>query len=340
MSKRIDYINNYDYTKVIGFCKSVGKFTSTRMEYLEVAISTEKIHVNATPHEFLIQEDGSEKIREYVISHMPHLVEISEELAINSPKYIMICYCDSTRRYFKHNEEFCEIYSMAKQYEPVEAVVDSEPMNDYVLNKSYQCDNQGGGVYTSKPITASMDKMPEPPSNDRIVSRSQKKEKSYAGAFLVVLLVITIFIVKGCISQKPQETVSVTHEEENVPMVAEPQSGEILAGVDVVDESQLTIKTSANEACLVKLKTITGMTRMIFYVRADDEVTVNVPAEDLYVYFASGENWYGEELLFGEETSYSKDDEVQDFKNYTCTYTLYSVTGGNFSETPIGADEF
>ena len=53
---------------------------------------------------------------------------------------------------------------------------------------------------------------------------------------------------------------------------------------------------------------------MSFYVRAGDVVTIGVPAEYLYVYFASGDTWYGSTHLFGEQTSYSMDDEICDFK--------------------------
>lgn len=67
---------------------------------------------------------------------------------------------------------------------------------------------------------------------------------------------------------------------------------------------------------------------------------MGVPAEYLYVYFASGDTWYGASNLFGEHTNYSMDDELLNFKEYTWEYTLYPVTDGNFSQTPIDADDF
>ena len=79
---------------------------------------------------------------------------------------------------------------------------------------------------------------------------------------------------------------------------------------------------------------------MSFYVRAGDTVTVGVPCEYLYVYFASGDTWYGTSHLFGEDTSYSMDDTICDFTEYTWEYTLYPVSSGNFSQTPIDEDEF
>lgn len=80
---------------------------------------------------------------------------------------------------------------------------------------------------------------------------------------------------------------------------------------------------------------------MSFYVRAGETVTVGVPADYLYIYFASGETWYGTTDLFGSNTNYSMDDELLDFTDgRSWTYTLYPVNNGNFSETPIDPDDF
>lgn len=125
-----------------------------------------------------------------------------------------------------------------------------------------------------------------------------------------------------------------------LPAVPEPESGKILSGHQYTQGSEITVTASYASACVVKLKNAAGDTRLSFYVRAGDTVTVCVPAEYLYVYFASGENWYGKKNLFGEDTYYSKDDELLDFATYTYEYTLYQTYNGNFSETPIDADEF
>lgn len=122
--------------------------------------------------------------------------------------------------------------------------------------------------------------------------------------------------------------------------ITEPRSGTILSGSTFYNGSELTIRASGGHSCVVKLKTASGVTRLSFYVRAGDTVTVNVPSEYLYVYFATGDTWYGSNHLFGDETSYSMDDDIQNFIDYTVEYTLYPVTYGNFTETPISADEF
>ena len=131
-----------------------------------------------------------------------------------------------------------------------------------------------------------------------------------------------------------------SQKNETVEAETEPQSGAILSGAEDFNGSEITIKASTVNSCVVKLKTTSGIDRLSFYVRAGDTVTVGVPAECLYVYFASGDTWYGKNLLFGEDTYYSMDDELADFTQYTWEYTLTPITNGNFSETPIDASEF
>ncbi len=120
-----------------------------------------------------------------------------------------------------------------------------------------------------------------------------------------------------------------------------PTSGTIVSG-QKYSGSTLTIKSDSDSACVVSLKTAKGEERMAFFVRAGDTVTVNVPAEQLYAYFAYGTTWYGygEGLMFGEDTAYSRDDEPLYFGQYTYTYTLYPTYNGNYTETPSDEDEF
>lgn len=122
-----------------------------------------------------------------------------------------------------------------------------------------------------------------------------------------------------------------------------PLSGTILGGkaYNGASDSELTIETS-DSAYVVSVKNGYGEEKVTFFVRPNSTVTVGVPATLLSVYFASGDTWYGygEGLMFGEDTVYTKDDDVLNFHGYTYTYTLYSVYDGNFSETPSSQDEF
>lgn len=126
----------------------------------------------------------------------------------------------------------------------------------------------------------------------------------------------------------------------NLTPMKEPKSGEILSGSAYRNGSEITVSASGGEDCVVKLKNQSGITRICFYVQAGDTVTVGVPMEYLYVYFASGDTWYGYEHLFGEDTDYSMDKNICNFVDYTWEYTMYPVSNGNFSQTPIDEDDF
>lgn len=119
-----------------------------------------------------------------------------------------------------------------------------------------------------------------------------------------------------------------------------PPSGHVFIDVGLNKDSELTIKTSDSK-CYVKLKSVDDDTTVFsFFVRDNSTTTVEVPSGQYYIYFASGNIWYGTKQYFGLTTSYSKDDEVLDFYNYTYTFTLYNVANGNFEETPISKAEF
>jgi hypothetical protein len=122
--------------------------------------------------------------------------------------------------------------------------------------------------------------------------------------------------------------------------VADPASGTILSGSTVYDGSEITIHAAGGESCVVKLKTRSGAERMSFYVRAGDTVTVKVPSEHLYVFFASGDTWYGKTDLFGEKTNYQMVETIKNFVDYTFEFTLYKVSNGNLTLKNIDADAF
>ena len=118
-----------------------------------------------------------------------------------------------------------------------------------------------------------------------------------------------------------------------------PLSGTIYLGDKLSRESEITIESS-DESVYVKLKNEKKEDVFAFFVRANSTVTVKVPAGKYYVYFACGYEWFGTKDCFGDRTSYSKDNELIDFSKYSITYTLTTVTNGNFSETPVTKEEF
>ena len=170
----------------------------------------------------------------------------------------------------------------------------------------------------------------------------QSKSKSIPWKKIIIGLIIGIVLIVAIVNAVSTDSTSSKSSNQDSSLVAvqEPRSGSILSGREVIDESKLTVTASSDSSYVVKLKTISGTTILSFYVRAGETVSVGVPAEYLYVYFASGNTWYGEKHLFGSKTSYSKDDEILNFTQGGWKYTLYPVSNGNFSETPIDPEDF
>ena len=130
---------------------------------------------------------------------------------------------------------------------------------------------------------------------------------------------------------------SVCQAEESVP---QPKKGQIFIGRPQSGPVNLTVSSSSSKSYYVKLKNVLDEDIFSFFVPAGETVEISVPQKPCYVYFACGETWYGTDLLFGENTSYSKDSGLIDFGMYAVTYTLIPSVGGNFSETTISADDF
>jgi hypothetical protein len=61
--------------------------------------------------------------------------------------------------------------------------------------------------------------------------------------------------------------------------------------------------------------------------------------------YASGQNWYGEELKFGPKTQYTKSDSILTFQKSNRkinghSISLQSVVGGNMTSQTMNSDQF
>lgn len=84
---------------------------------------------------------------------------------------------------------------------------------------------------------------------------------------------------------------------------------------------------------------------LTFYVRADSEATIHSLEDgEYYVIYATGDTWYGESELFGNETAaYQTDSNISFTTSYYSTYieysivtlTLYAVADGNLTKSPV-----
>lgn len=81
------------------------------------------------------------------------------------------------------------------------------------------------------------------------------------------------------------------------------------------------------------------------FLRSGTTFEFNVPLGSYYLYYASGDTWYGYDEKFGEYGSYAKADTIFDFyieDDYYSghTVTLYPVTNGNLDTEHVSLAEF
>lgn len=84
---------------------------------------------------------------------------------------------------------------------------------------------------------------------------------------------------------------------------------------------------------------------MRFYADAGSSVTINVPLGEYEIYYAHGTSWYGEEHLFGPDTTYFKCDDTFLFEEASNGYngwtiSLTPVANGNLDTDLIGENGF
>lgn len=183
-----------------------------------------------------------------------------------------------------------------------------------------------------------------PPAEAKKATKSSSERFLFALAFLLIIFAVLILVAAFSSTEASEPTlatVSVVTQEQQLQEKPRPRNGEVLKG-NGSGKSEIKITASTTDDHVVSLKAADGTLRLAFYVRAGQTTTVNAPEERLYVYFASGDKWYGygKGLMFGEDTVYSKDDELLDFSAGGWEYTLHPVSNGNFSETPIDEGEF
>lgn len=329
MALWIDSIYLFDYRNDIGYYDSLRNFSSPELTYIGLALSTPKIRVNASPLEFCIPYEDSNKIREYVSNRSQFLKEITLDTAKKDSQYILISYSDGSDHYFTYDPSFCHIFYMALKHNP------EEKTSDFFDSKTLFNGNPLPQDFMQQVKTNS----PQQTYYSHTTSTQPSSEDTdkpfpWKKFFLAILLIFCAICLLAPLFSETDES-----NNELTP-IAEPMSGYVLTGKESYGGNTITITAPSSSSCVVKLKTRSGVERVCFYVRAGEKIRVGVPEEKLYVYFATGKTWYGLKNLFGSATNYYMDDELIDFAKYSMTYTLTPVTNGNFSQTPIDKDDF
>lgn len=145
-------------------------------------------------------------------------------------------------------------------------------------------------------------------------------------------------------SNQPEETQH--YESFKAKELLLPENGSVKYFTKARRVAPLQIFTRSNANYYLKLEDIySGKTTLTVFIRGGQSVNLKVPLGSYYMKYASGEKWYGDEILFGPYTSYSKAIEVFNFElqgNQYIGYTveLYLQSNGNLNIDEITANEF
>jgi len=170
----------------------------------------------------------------------------------------------------------------------------------------------------------------------------------------VLLLVLVIALHHDYfVSRIPKNNAKINHEigqfargTSRYTQVKLPQNGVIKLYSNKSRLAPLKIIASGNSHFYLKLvDNATGKAVMAIFTSSSSRVDVDVPLGNYIIKYACGDSWYGEERLFGDETTYYVADEV--FKFYQTdegvsgyTITLYQVPDGNLQTKEIEASDF
>ena len=124
------------------------------------------------------------------------------------------------------------------------------------------------------------------------------------------------------------------------------KNGEMIKRPRRTDYPEVTVNAPANESCFVYFKNLKNSAYdFAFYVKAGSSATVNAPTGTYILYYASGKNWYGPELKFGQGSHFYKSPDPITLEEDETSYdvlelTLYEVVDGNMDTDPIDESEF
>lgn len=121
-----------------------------------------------------------------------------------------------------------------------------------------------------------------------------------------------------------------------------PASGRVQTFHSGYRNAPFEIRSSAGANYLIKLVDAkTKQPVMTIFVRGGTPTEVDVPSGNFEIRYASGTKWYGDELLFGPDTSCSKANQSFSFsRGRGYTITLYKVHNGNLSTSPMSPADF
>lgn len=180
--------------------------------------------------------------------------------------------------------------------------------------------------------------------------RSAKKDRNkLIVIFSIIAIIIFLIIVNKTNKHEPDNNsinpTNIQSTKSQLPVLPNPKHGEIINNLSDEPIAPLQIKTSSSINYFVKLTNLNNYKTMTVFIHGGKTLTINVPLGYYSIKYASGENWYGYNDLFGEEGSYAEADENFNFyisNNQISGYeiTLYGISNGNLRTRSIDFQNF
>lgn len=191
-----------------------------------------------------------------------------------------------------------------------------------------------------------------PPNQAHQNSSERDKEKFFYTVKIVLIelfiiaavLLLIVYIPNGisCVSSLLSTEVTEPLPSPQVP----PENGKPMNSVFYRHDAPLTVKTRGDGYYFVKLKDAYSHRDVCsFFIYGGRNAYIDVDYGCYDLYYAYGDTWYGEELLFGPDTVYYKADEPLIFEeyggySYGWTVELYLQDGGNLGISTIDESVF
>lgn len=124
------------------------------------------------------------------------------------------------------------------------------------------------------------------------------------------------------VSPRPTVTPPAVKIEETVE-TENPESGTVFYRKYYDNPAFLTVDNASSSDMFVKLRDRKGKVALIFYLRANDTVSVSAPVGTYEYICAFGKEWQNEEDYFGENTKFRKSKEICSFSwGSTCEISV------------------
>ena len=173
----------------------------------------------------------------------------------------------------------------------------------------------------------------------------------------VLLILASTFILTSCAKKADDPAVqfdediyseidtSDIKQEPNYPEQPLPNTGDT-DNPDLNGIAPLEIKTSSGANYWVKIdEANTNQHVVSYFIRSGETLNVQMPLGSYSIKYATGQKWYGPEYLFGDDTAYSKADNLFNFESNgyeTNGYTLELIMqeNGNLQTENIDKGQF